>query len=62
MIGKQAEVSNAMEAQRQDMDQETTDELIGGELHGFEAFLTIDAVVFPAKGNAMVVIIDDAAI
>ena len=30
------------------MDQETTDELIGGELHGFEALITIDAIIFPA--------------
>ena len=44
------------------MDQEATDELIGGELHDLEAFVAPGAIILPLKGNGMVVIIDNAAI
>ena len=41
-----------MEAVRQDMDQEASDELADGQCHDLLAFATIGAIVLPPEGDA----------
>ncbi len=48
-ICEEARVADAVEARRQDMDQETADELVRGQTHGLHAITALDAVVFPAE-------------
>ena len=49
--GEQAIVADAVEALRQDVDQEPADELVCGERHMFASISALDAVVFPLEGD-----------
>ena len=51
--GEQAVVADAVEALRQDVDQEAADELVGGERHDLLAIATLDAIVLPSEGDAV---------
>ena len=53
--GKQAVMANAVEALRQDVDQESADELGGGECHDLLAITTFSAIVLPSEGHAVAV-------
>src|ERR1700687_5573623 len=53
--GEQAVVADAVEAVRQDVDQESADELGGGECHDLLATTTFGAIVFPSEGDTGVV-------
>ena len=46
-------MANAVEARRQDVDQETADELVRGQAHGLHPVATFDAVVFPAESHGI---------
>src|SRR6266550_869507 len=48
--GEQAVVANAVEAVRQDVGQESADELGGGECHDLLALTTFSAIVLPSEG------------
>jgi hypothetical protein len=50
--GEQAVVADAVEAARQDMQEESADELGGVEHHGLEPVAASDAVVLPLEGDA----------
>src|SRR5260221_5109369 len=50
--GEQAVVTDTVEALRQNMKQEATDELVGAERHGALAVGTVAAIVLVAKGDA----------
>jgi len=52
--GEQA-VVDAVEARRQDVDQESADELGGGESHDLLAITTFGAIVLPSEGHAVAV-------
>jgi hypothetical protein len=52
-IGHEAEVTNAMEAVGQGVQQEAADELVGGELHDFGRVVV--AVILPGEGDMIVV-------
>lgn len=60
--GKQAVMPDAVEAARQDMDQEAADELIGGERHDLLTIGAVAAVVLVAEGDAALVKGDQAAV
>ncbi len=60
--GEQAVVPDAMEAARQDMEQEPADELVGGERHDLLAVRAVAAVVLVAEGDAVLVECDQAAV
>jgi hypothetical protein len=60
--GEQTIVADAVEAVRQDMDQETADELAGSECHDLLAVATIGAIVLPAEGDAGAVEGDQPAV
>ena len=49
---KKAVVPDAMEAARQDMEQEAADELIDGERHDLLPIAAVATVVFVAEGDA----------
>jgi len=51
-----------MEAARQDVDQEATDELVDGERHQLGAVAPVGAVVLPPEGHAGVVEGDEPAV
>src|SRR6202023_58305 len=53
--GKQAVVANAVEALRQDVDQESADELGSGQCHDLLAITTFSAIVLPSEGHAVAV-------
>jgi hypothetical protein len=53
--GEQAVVTDAVEARRQDVDQESADELAGGECHDLLAITTFGAIVLPSEGDAIAV-------
>ena len=53
--GKQAVMADAVEAARQNVDQEPANELVGGERHQLEPLAAFDPVVFPLEGDAFVV-------
>ena len=55
-ISEQAIVSDTVEALRQDMDEESTDELVGVQCHGFVPVLFLLAIVFVLKGNAVLIV------
>jgi hypothetical protein len=59
-IGHEAEVSNAMEAVRQGVQQEAADELVGRQLHDF--YRVVVSVILPGEPDMIVVDIDEAAI
>src|SRR5215468_7909734 len=60
--GQQAVVTDAMEALRQDMQQEAADELVGIERHRPVPLGTIEAVILPLEGDALVIERDQAAV
>ena len=60
--GKQAVVANAVEAVRQDVDQEAADELVGRERHDLLAITTIGTIVLPSEGDAGAVTGDQPAV
>ena len=60
--GEQAVVADAVEAVRQDVDQESADELIGGECHDLLALATIGTIVLPSEGDAGAVAGDQPAV
>jgi len=53
--GKQAIVADAVEALGQDVGQESSDELVGVQCHCLPPLWSIDAVILPAEGDAVVV-------
>ena len=53
--GEQAVVPDAMEAARQDMEQEAADELVGGERHDLLPVGAVAAIVLVAEGDAALV-------
>jgi hypothetical protein len=59
-IGQEAVVANALEALGQDMEQESTDELFGIQVHGFD--LTAMAIVFPVELNPAIIDADQAMV
>lgn len=60
--GEQAVVTDAMEAAREDVEQEAADELVGRERHGALALDTIAAIVLVAEGDSGLVAGDQAAV
>ena len=61
-VGEQAVVADAVEALGQHVDQEAADELVSGERHGLPPVRSVDAVILPAEGDAVVVDRDQTAI
>lgn len=61
-ICKEARVADAMEAGRQDVDQEPADELIRGQAHDLHAISAFDAVVFPPEGHSVGICADEAMV
>jgi hypothetical protein len=61
-MSEQTVVADAMEAARQNMDQEAADELVGGERHDLPSLTTFGAVVLPLEGDAIVIERDEAAV
>src|SRR6267378_7092053 len=49
--GEQAVVADAMEALRQDVDEEAADELAGGECHDLLAITSFGAIILPSEGD-----------
>ena len=60
--GEEAIVADAVEATRQDVDQETADELAGGECHDLLTITTFGAIVLPSEGDTGVVAGDQPAV
>ena len=60
--GKEAVVTDAMEALWQDMHQEAAGELVRIEGHHSISLVTFDAIVLPLEGDALVIERDQAAI
>ena len=60
--GQQAVVTDAMEALRQHVHQEAADELVGIERHHCVSLGTIEAVILPLEGDALVIERDQAAV
>jgi hypothetical protein len=58
--GEQSVVADAVEAVRQDVDEEAADELAGGECHDLLAI--IGTIVLPSKGHAGAVAGDQPAV
>src|SRR4030088_3757385 len=61
-FGKQAVVADAVEAFWQHVDEETADELVGGECHALVSIAALDAIVLPLEGDALLVAGDQAAV
>jgi hypothetical protein len=59
-IGEEAEVTNAMEAVGQGVEQEAPDELVGLQTHGL--YGAVVAIVLPGEGDIFVVATLDAAV
>src|SRR6202035_3161701 len=59
---EEAVMANAMEALRQDMDEEATDELAGGKRHGGVTGRSFDTVVLDPEGHARGVGPDEATV
>jgi hypothetical protein len=55
-------VADAVEALRQDMDEESADELFGSKCHDLLAVATLGAIILPSKGDAVLVGRDQTAI
>ena len=55
-------MSDTVEASRQDMDEESSDELSGFEGHGFVAILCLMAIILPLEGDAALIVGDQPAI
>ena len=60
--GEQAIMTDAAKAFGQDVQHESTNELVGCERHGLIAVGAFDAVVFVSEGDALVVCADQAAV
>src|SRR5262245_55502649 len=60
--GAQAVVADAVEARRQDVDEESADDLVCGECHALVSISALDSVVLPLEGDAVLVECDQAAI
>jgi hypothetical protein len=60
--GEQAVVADAVEALRQDMDQESADELGGGECHDLLAITPFGTIVLPSEGDTGAVAGDQPAV
>ena len=60
--GEQAVVADAVEAVRQDVDQEAADELGGGERHDLLALAAFGTIVLPSEGDAVAVAGDQPAV
>ena len=58
-IGHEAEVTNAMEAVRQGVQQEATNELVGGQLH--DLCRVVVSVILPGEPDIIIVDLDEAA-
>src|SRR6202040_2132320 len=52
--GEQSVVTDAVEALRQNVDEEAADELAGGQCHDLVALATIGTIVLPSEGDAVV--------
>ena len=61
-LGQQAVVADAVEAARQDMDQEAADELVDCQRHQFVSIAAFDPIVLPLEGDAVAVECDQAAV
>jgi hypothetical protein len=61
-FGEQAVVADAMQAFWQHVDEETADELEGGDRHLLVSIAALDAVVLPLEGDAALVAGDQAAV
>jgi len=59
-IGQEAEVTDAAETSRQDVEQEATDELINLERHHLG--LVVGAIIFPAEADATVLAGEEPAV
>src|SRR6516165_6140964 len=62
LAGEKAVVADAMEARRQDMQQEAADELVGIERHLLVSPGAFDAVILPFEGDAPVIARDQTAV
>ncbi len=62
MVGKQAEVADAMKAGWQDVDEEAADELIGREGHRRIAFASFGAIILPLEGDGVFLIADESPV
>src|SRR6202035_2783317 len=60
--GEQSVVADAVEARRQDVDQESADELGGSECHDLLALATFGPIVLPSEGDAGAVAGNQSAI
>ena len=60
--GEQAVVADAVEAVRQDVDEEAADELACGEGHHLGPLAALGAIVLPLEGDALAVERDEAAV
>jgi hypothetical protein len=60
--GEQAVVADAVEATRQDVDQESADELAGGEYHDLLTIAAIGTIVLPSEGHVGAVAGDQPAV
>ena len=61
-VGEKAEVSNAVEAPGQDVDEEAADELGRCQGHGLVALAAFDAVILVSEGDACRIGLDQAAV
>jgi hypothetical protein len=53
-FGEETVVTNAMETGREDVDEKAANEVVGSERHHLDACGSIDAVVLPLEGDAVV--------
>lgn len=60
--GQQAVVPDTVEAIGQDMDQETANELIGGQSHDRSSVAGLDAVILPAELDGLGISSDQAVV
>lgn len=60
--GQQAIVPDTVEAIGQDMDQETANELIGGQSHDRSSVAGLDAVILPAERDGLGISADQAVV
>lgn len=60
--GEQTIVANAVEPVREDMDEEASDELEGGETHDVLFVAGFDAIIFPSERDGAGIGTDQAAV
>src|ERR1700757_403063 len=61
-VGEQAIVSDAVEAVRQDVDEEAADELVGGEPNRLVAGAAVGTIILVPEGDAVLVEGDEPAV